>query len=151
MIATQPRSGRRPWAEARRGGYLVAIVINVVLVIVVNNVLAWDVLPFLTDEFGALLWLINGSLLATILVNFVYLAYDARWFKSLGQIGLNVISLVVSVRMYQVFPFDFSSLESDWSWLIRLLLVLGMVGLGVGIIVELAKLARQAASSGAAR
>ena len=98
---------------ARRSGYVVAIAVNVLMLYVVNNLLAWDILPFLTDDFGRVLWLIDISLLATIMVNLVYVAYDQAWFRSLGQIGLNLISLAVAIRMYQVFPFDFSGSTFD--------------------------------------
>jgi hypothetical protein len=58
------------------------------------------------------------------------------------QIGLAAISMAVTVRMYQVFPFDFSGSEFDWAWTARFLMVLGMIGIGIGVLVELVKLAR---------
>ena len=61
---------------ARRSGYVIAIAVNVVMLYVVNNLLAWDILPFLTDDFGRVLWLIDISLLATIMVNLIYVEYD---------------------------------------------------------------------------
>jgi len=125
-------------------GYLVSIAFNIVILVVANNLLTWDLLPFLTDDFADVLWLIDISLLATILVNFVYLGYDPGWFKSVCQIGMGGISMAVAVRMYQVFPFDFSAYEFDWTWTVRFVMVLGMIGIGVGIVVELAKLARGA-------
>jgi hypothetical protein len=123
-------------------GYLIAIALNIVMLVVANTLLAWDVLPFLTDDFADVLWLIDISLLATIGVNFVYLGYDPGWFKSVCQIGLAAISMAVTLRMYQVFPFDFSGSEFDWAWTVRFLMVLGMIGIGIGVLVELVKLAR---------
>ena len=130
----------------RRSGYVVAIAVNVVMLYVVNNLLAWDILPFLTNDFGRVLWLIDISLLATIIVNLMYVAYDRSWFRSLGQIGLNLISLVVAVRMYQVFPFDFSGSTYDWTQIVRVVIIFTILGTAVGAIVEAFKLARAAAN-----
>ena len=131
---------------ARRSGYVIAIAVNVVMLYVVNNLLAWNILPFLTDDFGRVLWLIDISLLATILVNFIYLAYDQSWFRSLGQIGLNLISLVVAVRMYQVFPFDFSGSSFDWTQIARVVITFTILGSAVGAIAEAWKFVRTAAN-----
>jgi hypothetical protein len=131
---------------ARRSGYVIAIAVNVVMLYVVNNLLAWNILPFLTDDFGRVLWLIDISLLATIMVNFIYLAYDQSWFRSLGQIGLNLISLVVAVRMYRVFPFDFSGSTFDWTQIARVVIIFTILGTTIGAIVEAVKLARAAAN-----
>jgi hypothetical protein len=131
---------------ARRSGYVIAIAVNVVMLYVVNNLLAWNILPFLTDDFGRVLWLIDVSLLATIMVNFVYVAYDQRWFRSLGQIGLNLISLVVAVRMYQVFPFDFTGSTFDWTQIARVVIIFTILGTAIGAMVEAFKLARAAAN-----
>lgn len=133
---------RRPMSGA---GYIVAIIVNAILLIVVNNLLAWDLLPFLTGEFGQVLWLIDISLLATIVVNIVYLGYDPGWFKSVCQIGLGGISMAVAIRMYQVFPFDFTGSQFDWTWIARFVLVLAVVGTGIGIFAELVKLAQDLA------
>jgi len=126
----------------RRAGYVIAIAVNVVMLYVVNNLLAWDVLPFLTEDFGQVLWLIDISLLATIVINLIYVAYDQAWFRSLGQIGLNLISLVVAVRMYQVFPFDFSGSTFDWTQVARVVIIVTILGTVVGAIAEAWKLAR---------
>ena len=124
----------------QRFGYGVAILVNAALIYVVNNLLAWDWLPFLTDDFERVIPIINVSLVASIVVNLTYMVADPRWFKSLTQIGLLGISLVVTIRMYQVFPFDFSAYEFDWDTTARALMILAMVGIGIGLISEFVKL-----------
>ncbi len=131
----------RPSPATRRFGYFVAVLVNVAMLIVVNNLLAWDILPFLTDNFERVIPIINVSLGAGILVNLLYLFADPAWFKSLTQIGLLGISMAVTVRLYQVFPFDFSAYEFNWETTGRVLLILAMVGVGIGIIAEFVKLA----------
>lgn len=139
---TGPASGVGHPHVARQAGYTMVILVDLALLYVANNLLAWDLLPFLTDDFARVLWLIDISLLATIAVNLAHIWYDPAWFKSLGQIGLGWISMLVAIRMFQVFPFDFSSYVFDWERVARFVIVLSMVGIGVGILVEVVKLAR---------
>ncbi len=125
-----------------RFGYIVAIAVNIAMLVIVNNILAWGWLPFLTADFEQLLWLINLSLLATIAANVVYLAYDAQWFKSVCQIGLGGITVAVAVRTYQIFPFDFSEATFNWEPVARFVLILTVIGTLIGIGVEFGRLAR---------
>jgi hypothetical protein len=46
------------------------------------------------------------------------------------------------VTMWQVFPFDFSAYAFDWETLVRFVLVVGIVGTGIGTVVELVKMVR---------
>lgn len=131
----------------RRFGYVVAIVVNIVMLVIVNNILEWGWLSWLTDEWSDLAPMVSFSIIATIIVNAAYLAYDSAWFKSLTQVGLLVISLFVTIRIYQVFPFDFSAYEGNWEALARGVLIVAMVGIGIGLIVELVKLAKAAAAA----
>jgi hypothetical protein len=131
----------------RKTGYGAAVVVNLIILYVINNLLEWDWFRFLTDEFGPMLWLINISLAATILANLVWLGYDPAWFRSVGQIGLNLISAVVTIRMYQVFPFDFSTHQFDWAPIVRIVIILTMVGLALGTITELFKLIPRSAKT----
>jgi len=123
------------------GPYVAAIFINLGLLFVANNLLAWSVPSFLTADFTQVLWLIDVSLLASVMVNLVYLIYDPTWFKSVCQICLNVVSLSVIGLMYRVFPFDFSLSRFDWAPVTRVVLILTMVGTMAGMIVELVRLA----------
>ena len=40
-----------------------------------------------------------------------------------------------------MFPVDFSTYARDWSWLVRTLLILGIVGGAIAVIVDLVRLA----------
>jgi hypothetical protein len=131
-------------AAARRSSYVTTIIVNLVMIYVVNHLLEWGLLPFLTEEFTRVLWLINLSLGAGILVNLAWLSYDPDWFGAVGRIGLNAISLVVSLRMYQVFPFDFSPYALGWGTVARVVLILTMVAVAMAMVVELGRLIRLA-------
>lgn len=133
---------------ARKVGYLVAALVNVIMLILVNASPGWRVLPFLTEDFVSLLWLVNLSMVAGVVVNVAYLAYDAPWFKSVGQVGVSAIGLAAAVRVWQVFPFDFSSYTFPWESLTRLLMALAIFGSFVAIVVELVRLANLGISAG---
>lgn len=126
----------------RKIGYLVSVIVNAILWILVNVRPGWRELTFLTEEFSTVLWLVNLSLVASALVNAVYLVYDPAWFKSVSQIGVLSIGLAATVRMWQVFPFDFSGSSIPWAGLTRVLFVIAIFGSVVGIIAELVKLAK---------
>ena len=130
--------GSRP---ARKVGYLVAVMVNVIMWILVNVRPGWRVLPFLTEGFTNVLWLVNLSLITSAAVNVLYLGYDPAWFKSVCQIGVSAIGMTAAIRMLQVFPFDFSASTIPWTALTRLLLVLAIFGSAVAVLVELVKLA----------
>ena len=126
---------------------MVAIAVNVALLNAANNLLEWDIFPFLTNDFERVLPILNVSLGAAIVVNLIYLDVDALWFKSLTQIGLLAISLAVTIRLYQVFPFDFSAYEFNWQLLATWALILAMVAIGIGVVAELIRLAKGNAGS----
>ena len=63
----------------RRLGYLVGVGVSAGILFVVNNLLAWDIVPFLTDDFDQLLPIVNASLVASIVVNAIAaLPYQAH-------------------------------------------------------------------------
>jgi hypothetical protein len=75
-----------------------------------------------------------------MVVNLSYVFFDSRWFKSITQIGLAGVSLAATVRLYRVFPFDFSAYDFGWDTLARAVLIIAMVGIVISIVVEVVKL-----------
>ena len=140
-VSTGPAPGVGRLRVPTRPGYAMAIVVNAALLFVANNLLEWDLIPFLTGDFTRVLWIIDISLLATIVVNLAYLRYDPAWFKSMCQICLGGISMLVSTRMLQVFPFDFTSYQFDWEPVARFVMILAVIAVGIGVVVEVVKLA----------
>ena len=131
----------------RRFGYGAAIAVNVVMLWIVNNLLEWGWPSWLTDEFDQVLPIINVSIVATIIVNLAYIAYDTAWFKSLLQIGLLAISLLVTIRLYQEFPFDFSAYSINWEAVTRGILIFVCIAIGIGLIAEIVKFAKSASEA----
>lgn len=126
----------------RRFGYVVAIVVNVVGLIIVNNVLEWGWLPFLTDDFATVVPWMNVSLTAALAVNVAYLFWDGWVFRSATRIGLNLITVVVTYQVLRVFPFDFGDYSFNWGVVLRILLIVGMVGASIGVLTEMYHLVR---------
>lgn len=120
----------------RRAGYGLAILINLGLLFVVGNLVEWNVFPWLTDTFIEVVPWISFSLLASIVVNVIYQINDSRPVRSVGQIGTNLVSIVVTARLLEVFPFDFSAYRFDWETVTRIVLILAIVGAGIGVLTE---------------
>lgn len=124
----------------RRFGYGIAVIVNTLMLVVVLNVLDWGWFSFLTDEFTDVIPWISLSLIVSIVVNLVYQLNDTTPVRSTGQILMNLVSIMVTLHVIQVFPFDFSAYQFSWEIVARVVLILAMVGAGVGIITEAIKL-----------
>jgi hypothetical protein len=138
-MMSQDKSGKR---NITRFGYAIAVVVNLVLLFIVNCLLAWGWIPFLTDDFEQLLPILNLSLVVGAGANFAFIFYSASWFRSVGQIVQSIISLFVIVDTLKVFPFDFSPYNVDWAMITRGALIVGGVAVSIGLIAESVKLIR---------
>jgi hypothetical protein len=128
--------------SSRRAGYAIAIALNIGFLVIAVNLVSWDWFPWLTEEFNDVVPYIVASVAASIAVNAAYLWYDPPWFKSLAELGALALSLVATVRMLQVFPFDFSNYDFAWGALVRWILGVAIFGMAIGMIAHLAKLIR---------
>lgn len=128
------RSELRP--PRLRVGSGVAVVINLALLIITDNLLDWGWLPFLTGEFAELVPWISVSLMLSIVTNLFYLFEDRLEVRAVGQILVNLVSIVVTYRILLVFPFDFDGYAFAWEVIARIALVLAIVGAGIGILFE---------------
>jgi hypothetical protein len=152
-MSTNPRPTSSAWATARpaspgrRVGYAIAIVVNVVLFLLVNVWPTWRILPFLTEATQELIVLVNLSLIAGVVVNILNLVLDLAWVKAVGEIITSVIALVVVVRFWIVFPFDFAGSAFDWELVFRILLGLAIAGTVISVIVQVVVLVRLALGS----
>ncbi len=125
---------------ARRVGYLISIAINVAMLVIVQNLLEWGWLPFLTDEFADVVPWISLSLVASIVANIIYQIDDSLIVKSVGQIADNMISVWATYTVLTIFPFDFSGYAFDWEVVARVALIFAIVGAGIAALVEAIKL-----------
>lgn len=130
---------RRPTVATRRAGYLIAIAINVTILYAINRWPGWDAVPFLTADTVLVLGWVNVSIAAGIAANFAYLAYDAPWFKALGDLITTGVGLCALIRIWQVFPVDAAA---PWPVVARVFLVVAIGGSIIGLIVQAAVFAR---------
>ena len=123
--------------RARRAGYVASIVVYVILLLVFSNLLSWGI-PFLTEEFTAPLMFFSVSFIAAVIGNVFMLVYDARWFRHLVRIVLNILGGVAVYVLLVVFPFAFPAGPADL--VVRIVLIVALVGVGIGTIVEFGRL-----------
>lgn len=143
-----PVSPHRPSVGARRFGYIVAVAVTTAMLYVINVWPGWRELPFLTDDTTQVLGLFNLSLLVGVAVNLVYVAYDPPWLRSLGDLVTSGIGLTALLRVWRVFPFDFSAYSVDWGLLTRFVVAAAIVGSVVGMVAQTVSLIRQLADTG---
>ncbi|MFI7538970.1 hypothetical protein [Streptosporangium sp. NPDC049376] len=141
MGTTMPAG--RPTIAARRVGYTVATVIGMALLYAVNVQPGWRAVPFLTEDVRQVLWLVNLSLVTGFVANVVYLAYDPKWMRYVGELINTVIGLAMSIRVLQVFPFAFDDPSVDWALITRTVLIVAAVVTALATVVNLATLARR--------
>ncbi len=134
-----------PTTSQRRSGYLVAIAVDAVMLWGAHRILDWGWFRFVTDDWTRVLPLLTASLIVAIVANVLFLGYDGPWLKAPLNIVQAVFGIVVSARMWQVFPFDFSGYTFPWGTVARVLIVLSVVGSAVAILVELRRIGRAAA------
>jgi hypothetical protein len=132
---------RRPPVAARRAGYVVAAVLMTAFWFLLNVSPGWQVVPFLTDDAGQVVTLMNLSLGVSVVANLGYLVYDPPWWKALGDVVTSVVGLAVLVRLWQVFPFAFTG-SFDWSLVTRVMLIVAIAGTIIGIVINLVAFVR---------
>ena len=134
------RSSRPP--AAKRFGYVVAIGCNVLGLWIAHNLLDWGWPRFLTDQFDDVLPLITVSFVYGMATNALFVLYDRKWFKALVDVGGSVIAFLVTLRLFQVYPFDFSDYAVDWSWLVTTLLIIGLVATAIAALAQSVRVVR---------
>jgi hypothetical protein len=128
-------------SDYKKSEYIAAIIFNLIFIYIANNLLDWDV-PFLTSDFTAVLWLINISLVLTIIFNIVFLAFNSARVRALLKMFLNMISFFVALTFYFIYPLDFSSVSygDTLDLVAKILIIIGIVGSVIGTIAEFAKI-----------
>jgi len=147
-MATTTRNRPPQSAVARRGGNVVAILINGALLYLLNAHPGWRAVPFLTPATTQVIGLVNLTLAAGIVANLVYFVAQPRWLRAIGDLTTLTISLITTVRIWSVFPFAFHGSMAFWSDVVRVLLVIGIVGASIGIVYSAVTLLRSIARAG---
>jgi peptidoglycan/LPS O-acetylase OafA/YrhL len=122
----------------QKSEYIFAIIVSLIFLYVVNNLLNWHIY-FITNAFNEVLWIINLSIIATIIGNALLLLYSPERFRHMVKIIINIISFIAVYIVYKVFPFNFYN--SFYNWGFNILLILAMIGIAIATIVEIYLLA----------
>ena len=120
--------------NSKKSEYIGAIVVNVILLYIFNNLLNWHVY-FITNALNEILWIINIAITATIIGNIMFLIFNPEWFRHILKIILNIFAFTAVYSIYSIFPFNFSSFLVDWSVTIALIFI--MAGILIATIFEL--------------
>ncbi|MFH1443318.1 MAG: hypothetical protein ABIG96_04765 [Candidatus Micrarchaeota archaeon] len=97
-----------PPRRKRKIEYSAAIIANLVLYYVINNLVFWRI-PFIDTPFVDVVWAFNLSILALLVVYSCLILYDPAWFRNVGEIITNLFGLNVINALLAVFPFTFPS------------------------------------------
>ncbi|MFA6909219.1 MAG: hypothetical protein WC289_05065 [Patescibacteria group bacterium] len=139
----QPVESTQPKPKpGRKFGYIISIIFNIAFYYIANNLLSWNA-QFITDQWSEVLDIMNISIIVNIIGFAIFVIFDRRLFYFLVRSGMDVLSLIVSYRVYTVFPFDFNGLW-NMGWLNSVfpwVLIIGIIGIVLGIIVRTAKFA----------
>ena len=123
-----------PSAATRRSGYVGTVVFDALFLLALNVWPGWEVLPFLTSDMDQVIGLMNVSIVVHLAANAIYVVWDPRWLRSIGEIVTSAIGVLVVARLWQVFPFDTAEDWSGWGLVTHLVLVLGVVGSAIGVV-----------------
>jgi hypothetical protein len=120
--------------SGQKSEYIAAIIFNLIWWYIVNNLLNWQVY-FVTNAFNEVLWIINLSIIVSIIGNALLLFYSPERLRHIVKIFINIISFIAVYIVWTVFPFNFYN--SFYDWLFGILLILAMIGITIATIVEI--------------
>lgn len=126
----------------RRIGYGITVAINLGILWIANNLLEWGWFSWLTEDFETVLPWLNASLVATVISQAIYLFRDEPSLKRPVDMVANGVSLLATIQLWRVFPFDFSDYAFNWAVMVRVILGLAIFGMSIGLIVSLTTMLR---------
>ena len=117
---------------------------NAIGIVLFNTVPLWRQYTqgVVLEDFVRILWAANLSFLVQIAGNLSLMFYRPPRFAALVQILATSAGLLSLIVFYVVFPLDFSQVGVAWlNSALRIVLIVGMVGVVIGLIVQTVKLA----------
>jgi hypothetical protein len=150
MTSDSVRRRQRSRAS-RRGGYLVSIAINGVLLYLLNAHPGWQSVSFLTPATAQVIGVVNLMLWAGIAANAMYFIADPAPLRAVGDLVTLTITLVTTVRVWDVFPFAFHGSVAFVAVIARVVLIIGLGGASIGILSSVVTLIRSLVRAGMQR
>ena len=130
-----------PSRAARRTGSVIAASAGAALLWLLHVWPGWETLTFLTPDTPRVLGAVDAYLVAGIVVNLVHVVVGRGRITLAGILLTTSVGLVAMVVVLRVFPFAFAP-GSAWEVVVRVLLVLGIVGAGIGLVAAVASVVR---------
>jgi hypothetical protein len=121
--------------ERHRSEFVAAIIINIIIWYIANNLVNWN-LSFISPTFIEVLGILNLLIIATIVINFIFLFYDPGWFWNLFHIPIDILGIMTAYTFLIVFPFI---LNEFLALVLTILIILGIIGGFIGLIIHLFK------------
>lgn len=120
--------------SGQKSEYVAAIIFNLIFWYIVNNLLNWQVY-FVTNAFNEVLWIINLSIIVSIIGNALLLFYSPERLRHGVKIIINIVSFIAVYMVWELFPFNFYN--SFYDWVFNILIILAMIGIVIATIVEI--------------
>lgn len=117
--------------------YLIATIINLILLYIANNLLNWN-LSFIAGSFTDVLWAVNLSLIVAIVANVSFILYDPPWFKIVSKIVMSFTALVAAFTILIVFPFVINQFILAVG--LKIIIIIGILASVVSIIFQIMKM-----------
>lgn len=126
---------------ARRVTYILGLFFALLFLWIINNIDNWG-WEFITDDWEQVVGVVKFSIYLSIVIYGLFLFYDKKLFYLAGKVAMDAVSIYVSVRLYQVFPFKFDNLFDGWEWLgiiFPWVLIIAIIGTAISIVVRTGK------------
>jgi hypothetical protein len=118
-------------------GYIAGAFFTFIFFYLINRY--WPVIPHIKSSFVAVLWVINISMLFSIIANIVLAIYNGYYFRHILKLVENLFGVAVILTFYKIFPHDLSETGQTIAYI---LIIIGLIGTVISILVEIARLCR---------
>ena len=101
--------------------------------------------PLITGEFSKWLWILNATLILSVIGHTILLIFDRYVLRESILIIINLLGIATVATLLGLYPFDFSVIDSAnvAKWADRgvtLALIVILVGISIGTLVSVIKL-----------
>jgi hypothetical protein len=145
------KTGSLKASSARRFGFVISVFVNAAFLYLLNISPGWESIPFLTADTELVIGWVNLSLVLGAVLNAIYVLASPPWFRRLGETVTAMVGFIVAIRLYAVFPFDFTGSGFDWTALVRIILIFGIVGTAIGVVAGIIRFVAAVGRSGSNR
>jgi len=125
----------------RRGEFIASIVFNLIALVILYKIPDWH-FGFITQKYGAVMYILIFSCLVQIGGNLLMLLLDFRYVRYLSRIFMEAASFLAQITLYYIYPLDFSNypglhwIDIIFPWI----LIIGMIIAALKVVSNIWKL-----------